>query len=703
MTFSKMLLKISAALLALTLVACSTESTKKKTVGFNEPDRFEGEGNFRVAAVTIKSTMAARFNEYALMTAKTFNFEACIKDPVGGAVQAALPFAVVDTLGNQKLLYTNSLGCINWEETHSFEPLAEETLFKVRRRIESRNFYKGYAVAEFLFNPWASGGAAILDPRYNTVPAHAPVVELKELSLAGQTLNSANGFRHVQLNLKSVAFQFMGLDDKNTEITPTLGLKQAHNYIFRISPSVIRRTIDKLVVPEVLNTGRMKAILVLLKEKPSNQFTVDNVITSAEVEGDMIVGELTGQISVKFDNISELTSRTIFLVTLVPKANLPGFPRASFWGPLAPGPLGSINVIPSNVDASQLHEKYVSVATEFAKRAIKPVEMYKKIAGVKELNNPSAQLKATMEKFLDGKLIPNQPYPDTREHIQFRTEICNQIFADPALANEKRACPARYGSNILTFSRKSFVDTIVPNSVEREQVPTIHNLSLTTSLGLSKVDSQSTGLNFKAGASFGGNVGLNSGGKFWENADKTSSASRGISAGLNASIGADYSIARVFKKDENTGVTASSTVAVTAEGRGYYFNAEVRKCAVVDIHPNYKASLEKRMGKEVDVARIYCSAGTKLEKRKENYYLINSNSGIAGSPGSYNASNRMIVRGEPMMNFFKSIIDSGFFKFVFSPVKGLEAEEAYLKKFPELYPVYRQNQSEEFPGLLSEE
>jgi hypothetical protein len=696
MTFSKMLLKLSSALLILTLAACSTESTKKKSVGFNEPDRFEGEGNFRVSAVTIKSTMAARFNDYALMTAKTFNFEACVKDPVGGAVQAALPFAVVDTVGNQKLLYTNSAGCINWEETHSFEPLAEETLFKVRRRIESRNFYKGYAVAEFYFNPWASGAAAIIDPRYNTVPAHAPVVELKELSLAGQTLNSANGFRHVQLNLKSVSFQFMGLDDKNTEITPTLGLKQAHNYIFRISPSVIRRTIDKLVVPEVLNTGRMKAILVLLKEKPNNQFTVDNVITSAEVEGEMIIGELTGQISVKFDNISELTSRTIFLVTLVPKANLPGFPRASFWGPLAPGPMGTINVIPSNVDASQLHDKYVSVATEYAKRAIKPVEMYKKIAGVRELNNPSAQLKATMDKFLDGKVNPNQLYPNTREHEQFRIEICNQIFSDEKFANEKRACPYRYSSNILNFSKKSFVDSIVPNSVEREQVPTIHNLTLTTSLGLARSESQSFGGNLKGGlsASFGT--------KLWESPGKKASVGFSVSGGL------DYSIAKVFKKDENTGVTASSTVAVTAEGRGYYFNAEVRKCAVVDIHPNYKASLEKRMGQEVDVARIYCSAGTKLEKRKENYYLINSNSGIAGSPGSDNASNtstnwRMIVRGEPMMNFFKSIIDTGLFKFVFSPVKGLEAEEAYLKKFPELYPVYRQNQSEEFPGLLSEE
>ncbi|MFN9068865.1 MAG: hypothetical protein ACK5V3_16685, partial [Bdellovibrionales bacterium] len=106
MTFSKMLLQLSSVLLALIVAGCSTESTKKKSVGFNEPDRFEGEGNFRISAVSIKSTMAARFNEYALMTAKTFNFEACVKDPVGGAVQAALPFAVVDSQGLQKLLFT---------------------------------------------------------------------------------------------------------------------------------------------------------------------------------------------------------------------------------------------------------------------------------------------------------------------------------------------------------------------------------------------------------------------------------------------------------------------------------------------------------------------------------------------------------------------------------------------------------------------
>ncbi|MFN9068320.1 MAG: hypothetical protein ACK5V3_13890, partial [Bdellovibrionales bacterium] len=546
----------------------------------------------------------------------------------------------------------------------------------------------------FYFNPWASGGAAILDPRYNTVPAHAPVVELKDLSLAGQNLNSANGFRNVQLNLKSVSFQFLGLDDKNTEITPTLGLKQAHNYIFRISPSVIRRTIDRLVVPEVLNTGRMKAILVLLREKPTNQFTVDNVITSVEVEGEMIVGELTGQISVKFDNISELTSRTIFLVTIIPKANLPGFPRASFWGPLAPGPMGSINVIPSNVDASQLHNKFVSVASDFSKQAVKPVELFKKIAGAKDLNNASPLLKSSLEKFIAGQFNPGQYYPVTREFDQFRTEICNQVFADEKLANERRSCPSRFGSNILTFSKKSFVDSIIPGTVEREQVPTIHNLSLTTSLGLSRSESQSFGANLKAGLSLG--------------APGWKGAAQGFTAGLSASAGVDYSVARVYRKDENTGVTASSTVAVTAEGRGYYFNAEVRRCVVVDLHPNLKASLERRMGQEVDVARIHCLAKTQLEKRKENYYLINSNSGVAGSPGSDNASNtstnwRMIVRGEPMMNFFKSIIDSGLFKFVFSPVKGLEAEQAYLKKFPELYPVYRQNQSEEFPGLLSED
>ncbi len=706
MTFSN-LLKSSIVVASLLFSACSTESNKTKEVGFNEPNRFPGEGNFRVDSLIAKSTINAEYNDYSILTKKTFNLEACIKDPLYAAVQASIQFAVVDGAGSERVLYTDSRGCLNWAETHSFTFVGRETYFKIKRRIESRSMYTGYADVEVALNPWADGGASVIDLRYtHDIPENAPVVELNNVSLRGQKLNTAN-IRDIGVNLKGASFQFVGLDKQNIEITQNLGIKLAHKYIFKISPMIVRKTISRPVVLEVISTGKMKVTFLILREdeNPATQFNIKNVVSSTEFVGEFVAGELTGTTSIKFENIAELTSRTLAVLTLTPVTHLDGFPKVSFTGPIAPGRVGSLNLIPTQFDANDIHDQYIKKQNEFKAAELKPVQLFEKHSGFKRMTNMQPELQNWMNSYLVGRTNAT-PTDDWRLFGM----LCNQIFNEPGMDRYKNKCrsnPKKY----LVYGKRSLVDSILTPNPKMAEVTTVDNFRMTWSQGLSRADAQSVGVNFKAGASLGLNLGFNGASKFLSgkstSGDTTWGGNYGGSSGLNLSVGGDYSTSRVWRKDSSVGVSASREQAVTAEGRRYEFDAMVRKCFSVSLTEEFIAELNSK-GTQGNFKQFVCSNTVSKEKRFETYYLVNSKTGVDNSPASDNDSNsstqwRMMVRGPKMMNLFSEISSSGLFEFSFSPVKGLDAESEYLNRFKELYPVVKQSMTEEFPGFLSDE
>lgn len=697
--------KIIFLLPILFVVGCSTESSKKKDVGFNEPNRFGGKGNFRVEALAASSTVNAEYNNYSVVTKKLFNFKACITDPLYAPVQAALRFAIIDGAGNQEIQVTDNRGCIYWSETHSFRFIDQESYIKIRRRIESRSFYSGYADVEVALNPWADGSSSVLDLRYNNLPANAEVIEMHDLSIRGQHLRSS-AKSNVQLNLKSVSFDFTGLDYSNYVVTPYLGLKVAHRYQFRITPSLIRKTINRLVVPEVLNTGRMKAILVILKEdsNPQTQYTVQNVVTSAEFVGDLVYGELTGDASIKFNSIVDLTSRTIGLVTLVPLDELEGFPKVSFVGPLSPGLLRSLSLRPIKQDALALHQQYQTRMTDMDKKTVKPVELFTKHSGFKPIASINSQMNllAISEKMIQKKTVL------ISEKRNFDNSLCESVYGqNPETKYLVMQCRYR-PSTYLNVQVKAFAEKILTAPQHLRELTTMDEFRMTSSFSLSENSSLNVGYNMRGGV----NVGFNLGGA--NNQDYISkdsplsaqgwSAKQGLNAGLNFSMGADMAYSQVWRKDESSGVTASRGQTVIAEGNTYRFQATVRRCLTV--FPNYE-KLGKYQDLASDLGRFYCSAVTTNETRQEVYYLVNSKFGADGSVMSDNASNgsspwRMMVRGHAMKNLFQDLASSGFFEFVLVPFRGMKTQEQLLSQFQELNPVVNSNQTEVFPGLLSE-
>lgn len=708
MTFSKNSLAVKLMLAAALLISagCSTESNKAKDVGFNEPNRFPGEGNFRVDALTAKSTINAEYNDYAILTKKTFNLEACIKDPLYAAVQAALAFAIVDGAGNERVLYTDSRGCLNWSETHSFKFFADETYIKMKRRVESRNFYKGYALVEVYLNPWLDGAAAVLDPRYNELPLNAPVVEMSNLSMKGQEL-SPSGLRNVQVNLKSVAFDFLGQDFKNYEVSPMLGLQIAQKYNFRISPSILRKTISKLVVPEVLNTGSMKAILVLLKEDPNmtTQFTAKNVVSSTEFEGKLIAGDLVGEVSIKSSRIADLTSRTLALITLVPKSNLDGFPKVSFIGPVAPGTLKAVNLIPSDKDATSLHQASVDEEKVIKEQKVKPLEIFAKASGFKPLSTRMQSYAGLLDEVTqkqDLSLISRYSF----SRLQFKTDLCREVLgSNPKLARLMDDCRV-IPLNFLDVGVRTFAEKILSAAPEVDlKATTIDTFKMVSSNSASVTDSTSLGYNLKAGLN--GSVNLTGGlSKEWVPKDTTyfghaASGKSGASLGFNFSVGGEFAHSRVVKNDRLESVSSTREQSVRAESLTLKFDAEVRHCLLIKPSSRLRQFLTEDEFNEL--GRYRCLAQTQKENRKEVYYLLTSSTGVDGSPITDNASWtstpwRMLIRGTHMRNMFEELVSTGLFQFIFSPQKlGLESQEKYLET------IRKNHQTEEFPGLLSNE
>ena len=698
MTFSN-LLKSLIVVASLLFSACSTESNKTKEVGFNEPDRFPGEGNMRVKTISAGLTPSSEFNDYSVLTKKTFNLVACITDPLQAAVQAGLNFAIVDGSGNVMVRATQSDGCINWQETHSFTFMAREAIFRVSRRIESRSLYTGYAIVSFGLNPWASGPASVVDFRKTeTFPANAPVVNIENLNLRGQSLNKPL-MSDIGVKLSQASFQFVGLDKRNTEITQNLGLKVAHKYIFKITPQIVRKSIEKPVVLESISTGKMKVTFLILREdeNPQTQMSMKNVLSSTEFEGEFVAGELTGTISIKFENISELTSRTVALLTLTPITTFDGFPQVSFTGPIPSGPITNLNLIPTQSSATEIHSLFIQKQKEFKAAELKPLQLFEKHSGFKKMVNTPVRLQNWINSYLSGQTNLS-PSDDRR----LSSSLCDQIFAEPGLESYKRKCRYNPYKNLI-HNKSSIVDSILTPNPKMSDVTTVDSFKMSWSQGLSRADAQSVGINLKAGAS----LGLNGSSKFLNAASESKNSNFGGILSGSLSVGGDYSTSRVWKKDMTTGVSATREQSVTAEGRRYEFDAMVRKCFTVSPSEEIMEELDSRRITG-NFRQFFCSNVVSKETRHENYYLVNSKTGLDKSPFSDNESNtssewRMMVRGTKMMNLFLSVSSSGLFQFVFSPIKGLDAESEYLNRFKELHAVVRQNQTEEFPGFLSEE
>lgn len=726
MTFSKSLF-LGLGILA--LMGCSTQSNKTKNITQDSPGNFDKAPgtNFLVDALKVNSTTTAQFTSYGLPAKKMFNLEACIKDPSGAAVQVNLPFSIGDGSGNEINKSTDLRGCLTWSETHEFSYLADETYFKFRREINGKSIYKGAVYVQVAFDPWADGGGTVLDLRYNDVPENAKIKEIGKLSVKGA--KAVTGQRpDLRVNLKSASFEFLGLDYGNYEISPFLGLTVAHKYRVKLSPSIIRKTLSKTTNPETLNTGRMKAYLVILKEDSNltTQFDLKNVITTTELTGDMSYGDLMADVVVKFERVSDITSRTIGLVTLVPLDELQDLGEVSFVGSLKPGVLTGLNLIPASMNARELAVKFQQAKARQIKSTVKPAQLFAKTSGLKPMEMSTVRafsfmgvmwedvdMKAYSESFLNGILSEG-------DLGYFKQALCLKVYGqDPRLGSLAANCqnnPDFY----IQFGKRSFVESLNSKVPRKVGLTTLESFSMASSISKTEAYATSKGYNDSLRAGLGLSLGLDlnasglPGMKLGsipyapEDPNDHSSWVSGDVSPIKGSIGAKFSIGRDWfitrskssGTSQGTTATASRGFTVSAEGNSFEIDANTRNCVFAQPHTEHtkllKVVREKLAGANLDGV-YYCSSAVKREKRVETFYLVGQQVGNAGSPFSDSAANtetpwRMFMRGRASLALFAALVSNSDVELVLEKLPTNE----FLSEFTEFYT------SQEYPGLLAQ-
>lgn len=709
MTFSNLNRILSVLFLGLALAACSTQSDKKKDVVIDNPEKNFGRSpgtNFLVDALKSNGTIPEYSKPYgSKIVGKLYNFEACIKDPSNAAVQPNIKFEIDSEDGNTIPTSTDLRGCLTWTESHKINFFAEESYIQFRRVVRGKGIYKGEVFVEIAIHPWSDGAASVVDLRYNQVPANQPVKKVGKLSVKGSTLTTGEAM--IKGTLKGASFEYLGNDISKFEVTPFLGLKVAHKYRVKITPMLYRRSIAKYWEAVSLLTGDMKVDFTVLREdeNPATQFDLKNVITTVSWTGTMEFGDLNALISVQFDNVSDITSRTIALVTLTPLDEISDLGQMSFTGAMKPGQLGAVNLYPvAEQNATRLNAAYVQKLNESPRHKLKAVDLYKTVNEVQPLVLKSFQTNgqvqvdrmALLEQYLATGTFGSRDFT-------MRAALCDALL-DTADARTHLDRCRTLGSKYLTLSRRSFVDTLNSKRPTSVGMPTVDTLTMTAGVGESYRKSTTVSQSVKASAGLSAGLGFGDSGNplavLGGMIGKISSI-LGFNVGFKVSLGAnrDYGVAWVSSIENSTGVsTGARTKTVTAEGQTYEIDVNVRKCLIVKRNPEAFETGFFRRDIEVSAkTAIYCSDKVVRELKQETYYLVGQKVGADGSVFTDTASNgatpwRMFIRGKPVMNVFSQILSQSNLEFRVQQM----TEDSLSENFKEFYVT------QEFPGVLSE-
>ncbi|MFN8791463.1 MAG: hypothetical protein ACK5Y2_08420 [Bdellovibrionales bacterium] len=648
--------------LGLALLGCSTESQKKKGFAFNSPHEDEQHGNFQVDTFRVVRSVRAGANSYDITTKKTFNFQACLVDP--GADRIGMPnlqFAIEDESGNQIVRVTDDNGCLHWSETPSFDFFEDETFYPFVRIIRSNNLYRGFVIVRRAFNPWIDGPGALVNPLTEDLPENSQIQEMEPQ--AGGLKNAyfrTKNRKRLGFNVRDVSFAFKGLDLALYEVSPSLNLTVAHKYQVQLQPQVLRQTIDQADVPQVLTRGRLKAVFVLLRESSNEttQYSLNNVVASAEFEGELNGGIFNTNFSMQFPTVADLMSRTVGLLTLIPKEEIQGLPKMSFEGPVNPGNLGRVMLRPTTVDAVSLHQKFQQKLALNRQPSLKPVELFQLQTGYRTLavKAPNAAVERDLRQPLESLLAQSRPFS------RGQTDLANAVACEYAFqdSSRRRALEqrCRFQRNFFDVLPLTFVERLNSNRPKIVAIQPTETMQMNMGFQMTDVTTQSAGYNIKAGLTLSpaNQLGLDI-------------LTQGR-LGFNLSINGDYSWGRVVQKQNSQGIVVNRSRSVTAEGVTYEIKADTRRCLILS-----PAEWVMKFYKDEPIkGLVYCSQNLKAQDtRYETYYLVNSQPGRDGSPYVDNASLeltpwRMLIRGNELFGLFKTIAEKPMYSLMLSRV-----------------------------------
>ncbi|MBX2989231.1 MAG: hypothetical protein KF802_15185 [Bdellovibrionaceae bacterium] len=684
----------------LTVAGCSTESRKGRDFVPGQSTDFDKESGttFRVKSFRIDSSSVAEFNAYNVPKKKQFNFSACLQDSNGGAFTTGVRVRVLDEQGNEAQCRTPDLklgaciadfdGCVKWSETHEYAHMsANEVYYQFKRTVRAGKPYKGGVNINLVLNPWDNTWATSRD---NTLPANIPVVDAQgSMSIKGGSLKAQSKAEDLRFGLDSVSFAFEKIDYPNFEITRLLGLTVAHQYRVSFKPTIIRKSYNGVDRVDSLAKGQFKLYFALFREKAdptkdaAAQFDVKNLISTSDfvATDEQSPGNYLSQVTFKIENIADLTSRTVALVTLKP-LNDGSIAEKSFWAYVKPGRLSGLSLYPAAASAREFHEK--SAQRQSVTQNTKALDLLKE-EGFQNMSLSPVTIHGGFGAW-GGRYNVNeavqtalkQPVLQDRWN-RLAAAMCAKALTDKQAVMECQRSPSQW----LTLKRLDLVENILSQPQKMNGRALTESFRMGISYGYSAATSTSVGGKFSAGLSAGIAAPLDN-------------LPFGKALNLKASVGADvfYSSGYTVGWGEKTSADVSSDLSVSSEGHIFSFDVESRACLLVVPREEKTAELGK---KNITLQPLYsCAQETKKDRRQESYFLLVEGSGAKDSLFSDFDSNgeatwRFFIRGQGTKNLLYDLVKNSN---VFLSMRKLPAD-SYLRRLPEY------TMTQEFPGALS--
>ncbi len=655
MIFSRILVSLTLALL---VVGCSTESRKKVDTIPGSSSEFKTCSNTNFLVDDFRSTFSsiARFNSYGIPSKKTFNFRACLVERLGASkIMPDIRFSVEGSGHSRSEATTDRKGCINWTENFEYNHIQPEILVNLNRKITALSTYTGCVMAVAVFNPWVNGVFATTDPRNTSIESY----ELESESLSLGRLRATNqAVSPVEIAVDSLNFEFKGLDFDQYEISKFLNLTVAHKYTLRIKPSVIRRTLENISVPQVLVGGRLKAYLAIFKDEPGLHMNHDSLITTQEfdLEYSRGTGQFMADVSIKFQNVAEMTSRTKAVLTLVPSDELEGLQEMNYVGALKPAPLATLTLSQGDVSAKKFFD------TQKASSKTRPLDELKaSTSGLVPMNldAPASYFPQIWERKQNfGEVAEIALYGKLSE-VQKRylaQVLCHKLFSRSANRSHAFSCQNNPGF-YMSFEVRQLVDEVI-STPQALGDTTVEDLEMKVTYSAAQKNSYSKGWKASVGAGLSASLSYDP-----LSVPQDWSPLKG-SLGVKGSGGVDYSWVWEgrYSQDQAVSVTATTSTKITSEGNSFRFNVRSRPCLIAVQSAKIATYLEK---KNEQVPGIFlCGERLVEQTRTETWYLLTQNLGVKDSPFSDSLAKRagpwrMMIRGRtPMLMFYNFLKDS---------------------------------------------
>ncbi len=167
------------------LSACDT----KRNPYFGDDD-----AQFYLGSIELKSTVNAHFNSDGEVDRKEINLIACLKNLSGGALPPKLKFEIL--AGNQSLSrITDKNGCLEWKESHGFDPKSDYKNLKLVRTFNSKSDYNGKRTQEIYWSPHTGSLVNNIDSKAQPQNTEDPLeigFETGDITLTHQSVNRSN-------------------------------------------------------------------------------------------------------------------------------------------------------------------------------------------------------------------------------------------------------------------------------------------------------------------------------------------------------------------------------------------------------------------------------------------------------------------------------------------------------------------------------